>query len=184
MQKEKVPVLTICLLLAALVAFADMPGNKVRSDVKANFKNVSALGNYSLRILDYNDSILITKDTLYTIYASRGVPHQVAVFAVYNNANTDTIFMSEFEQHNFEITFTGVQNNKLIYSTSFSSLENDDTSSSKSNLNESSTAASLKRFWKTNELLIGVSVVALVALIAFFLWRKRKPGRNNIDPVL
>lgn len=170
----------ICLLFITVCVFADMPGNKVRSDVQVNFKNVSALGNYTLQILDYGKILTITQDTLYIIYASRGVPHQIAVFAADKSTNTDTFYLGEFEQRNIEITFTGVQNNKLEYATSFSNIENGDTLHNA----KSTTADALKRFWKTNELLIGVSVVALVALIAFFLWRKRKPRKNNIDPVL
>lgn len=169
-----------CLLFFTAFVFADMPGNKARSNVQANFKNVSTLENYTLQILDYDKTIAITQDTLYTIYASRGVPHQVAVFAVYNNTNTDTLYLSESEQRNIEITFTGVQNNKLVYTTAYSNINSGDTLSNAKN----TTADALKKFWKTNELLIGVSVVALVGLIAFFLWRKRKPERNNIDPVL
>lgn len=180
MTKKSVSVLMICLLFFTVCVFADMPGNKARSDVQANFKNVSTLGDYTLQILDYDKTITITRDTLYTIYASRGVPHQIAIFAAYNKTNTDTFYLGEFEQRNFEITFTGVQNNKLMYTTAFSNIENGDTL----NNAKSTTADALKRFWKTNELLIGVSVVALVALIAFFLWRKRKPRKNNIDPVL
>lgn len=180
MTKKRAPVLMICLLFFTVCAFADMPGNKLRSDVHTNFKNVSSLGNYALQVLDYNGNLTIERDTLYTIYASRGLPHQIAVFAVYNNTNTDTFYLSEFEQRNIEITFTGVQNNKLLYTSAFTQLTNSDTLSNTSN----STTASLKRFWKTNELLIGVSAVALVGLIAFFLWHKRKPGSSNIDPVL
>ena len=180
MTKKRASVLIICLLFFTVCVFADMPGNKVRSDVQANFKNVSTLGDYTLQILDYDKTITITGDTSYTIYASRGVPHQIAIFAVDKNIHTDTFYLGEFEQRNFEITFTGVQNNKLMYTTAFSNIENGDIL----NNAKSTTADALKRFWKTNELLIGVSVVALVALIAFFLWRKRKPRNNNIDPVL
>lgn len=35
-------------------------------------------------------------------------------------------------------------------------------------------SASVKDFWKTNELLIGISLVALTVGIVFFVWRKRK----------
>lgn len=40
----------------------------------------------------------------------------------------------------------------------------------------------LKDFWKTNELLIGLSFVILVGLIIFFVWRKKKS--KNVDLLL
>ncbi len=177
-MKEK-GLLFICLLIISKAVFADMPGNVPRQDVTAKFINISSLGNYTLHVLDYKSDYILTHDTLYNIYASRGVPHNILVYAEHGKSQfTDTFFLSEFEQSDYEITFTGVQNNKLQYGLKSTALQGQNKTDEKGITKE------VKNFWKTNEILIGVSLVALLGLIVFFIWRKKKPGKNNIDPIL
>ena len=176
---KKKQLLFICLLIISKAVFADMPGNKPRQDVTASFINISTLGNYTLHVLDYKSDYILTHDKLHNIYASRGVPHNILVYAEQGNSQfTDTFPLNEFQQSNFEITFTGVQNNKLQYDLKSTALQGQNKTDEKGITEE------VKSFWKTNELLIGVSLVALLGLIVFFIWRKKKPGKNNIDPIL
>ncbi|HRI19310.1 MAG TPA: hypothetical protein PLA68_00085 [Panacibacter sp.] len=56
-----------------------------------------------------------------------------------------------------------------------------DSSGSLKKGNENGITDSLKSFWKTNELIIGISVVVMLVLIIFLIWRRRK---KSIDSVL
>ena len=47
-------------------------------------------------------------------------------------------------------------------------------------INEAGISDTLKSFWKTNELIIGVSVVAIMLLIVFFIRRKKKKGIDSV----
>ncbi|HRH59253.1 MAG TPA: hypothetical protein PL045_01720 [Chitinophagaceae bacterium] len=169
------------LVILQTQAFADLPGNKGRSNVSADFKNVASLGDYQLFIVDEDSVIGLNKDTLYIISGSRGKPHQVIVFAAKGAQKTDSIFLNEYEQENFMISFSGVVNNKLLY----------DMTAVKINSGDSVFAAaappkiSLTGNWsKTTEILLGCATSAILGLIVVFIWRKRSSRKKPIDSVL
>ena len=150
-----------------------MPGNPVRQDVSVKIIGVKTLQPYTIFIQDeYKDSLIkILTDTSYTISASQGAPHGIMIFGSSKSGNTDTIFFDEYGQENGIITFTGVAGNKLLSSiekTAIVSKDTDDTATIKDEVVVNTPHTS-----KLN-LLIGISVSALVALIIFFVIKNKK----------
>lgn len=166
------------MLLFAVTAFADMPGNIRRSDVTVQFINVQSLGKYVLTVLDYDQATAVYSDTTYTIYSSAGVPHMIAVYATDGKTTTDTLYYDEYSQQNYTVTFSGISNQHLQYN----SVETP-VAAANYQSDEPAAAADItsQAFWKRNEVLIGVSFAALCALIVFFIWRRKKKDISNID---
>ena len=53
------------------------------------------------------------------------------------------------------------------------------------NITEKNTGAKeLKRFWKKNEILVGVGSALVFTLIVYAFWRKKKRSLENIDSTL
>ena len=169
------------ILFFGLPASADMPGNTPRSDVTVTIKNVQLLGGYVLHVLDYDKDIIIAHDTVYNIYASRGVPHSIMIWAVQNSSTTDSLFFDEFQQNNYVVELKGVSGKNILYDLKQTPVSTGDAADS---LVNGAADVSLADIWKTNELLIGISFVALLGLIFYFLWRKKKKGKGNIDAAL
>jgi hypothetical protein len=168
----------VLLLFITLSALADMPGNHRRQDIKVVFSNLSALGNYTLHVKDFDTDSIITKDTLYTIFASQGVPHEIMIYASLDTVFTDSIFLSEAEQENVGIAFTGIADNKLLYTTTRTSLAGDNENAGKG---KDGITKSVRQFWKRNEILIGISLVAVLILVVYFFWRKKKTSIGQIE---
>lgn len=169
------------LVILQTQAFADLPGNKGRSNVNADFKNVASLGDYQLFIVDEDSVIGLNKDTVYIITGSRGKPHQVIVFAAKGAQKTDSIFLNEYEQENFTLSFSGVTNNKLQYEMKAAKINSGDTVLAAS----APAKISLTGNWsKTTEILLGFATSAILGLIVIFIWHKRSNRKKSIDSVL
>ena len=169
---------TACLLLLTMTALADMPGNVPRSDVTVTFKQVQTLGKFVLTVVDYDHVITIPNDTTYLIYASAGAPHGILVYATDGTSYSDSLYFEEYEQKNYTITFTGMENLQLQYTSESTTVA---ASPDSPGVSAASTDITSRAFWKRNEVLIGVSFAALCVLIVFFVWRKRKKDISNID---
>lgn len=170
----------IVLLFFGAPARADMPGNTPRSDVTVTINNLQSLGDYVLHVMDYGKDVIIRNDTVYTIYASRGVPHSIIVWATHDSITTDSMFFDEFQQNNYEVNLKGISGKSILYDLKQSPVSNGDAASSATD----AANISLSNILKTNELLIGVSFVALLGLIIYFVWKKKKKGSGNIDAAL
>lgn len=169
------------LFLFLREAKADMPGNTPRSDVTVQFVNVQALGNYVLHIKDYDKDIIITHDTLYTIFASRGAPHNILVYAVMDTVTTEKMMFDEYQQDNYVVDFKGIAGKSMLYDLKQSPVAKGPVTAVS---DKAAVDDSIVQFWKTNELLIGVSFVALISLIIYFVWRKKKKSPEKIDAAL
>lgn len=172
--------LFLTLLFFGWPAKADMPGNTPRSDITVIIGNVQSLGNYVLHIEDYGKDVIVLHDTVYTIYASRGVPHRIFLYATNDSVMTDTLYYDEFQQYNYDLELKGISGTDILYDLKQSPVSKSGNAGSGADAED----ISLANIWKTNELLIGVSFVALVGLIIYFVWKKKKKGPGSIDAAL
>ena len=151
-----------------------MPGNTGWPDIKVNLKNVVALGSYVLQISDkyLQLPIPVPHDTTYLVYGSRGVPHEIIIYAINGNVSTDTLFISDIDQENIDYNFKGVENNRLVFESIRKRIPNAYSDNAEDTENNNS-------FSSQTKILIGVSMVALAALIVWYILRRKKVQTNN-----
>mgnify|MGYP003398710252 CR=1 FL=1 len=155
------------LMFAAL---ADMPGHIYREPVNVQFKNIAAIGEYSLYITDFDSSIEIKTDTTYIISASQGSPHCIFFYAKAKDNYTDTSQLCEYDQQNTIIELRGVDKNKLIFSKISTAIAQDS-----SQRNEGEQIISDESFFaKNTALCISLSIAGLIGLVFLFIYYKRK----------
>lgn len=166
-------------------AKADTPGKKEMHESKVSFQNVKQWSGYSFH---YNfhygdDSGIITADTTLVIPGSGGAPDGFEFWAIKNKTgkSTDTITFYNYYDPDKVIILTGFQGDSIRYSNADLSNANEivtntntDSIANKSLVKE---AAAVKRnhYYKIAAY-SGAALIALAALIWFFLQRRKKQG--------
>ena len=167
----------ICLipLFCFFIANADAPGKRAMSDSKISIKNTSRLSEYNFYWKLEDDSVsMFNRDSTFTIPGSGGRPMNATLWAINKNTNasTDTIFFSNYYEPDYTITIDTVTGNKLLYS-----------KSAVSNGNEGGDFADKDgdgaKVSKSSRIMLfsGISLLALILLIGFFI--RRKNSKNS-----
>jgi hypothetical protein len=169
--------------LAFTTTQADSPGKKQMHDSKVSFQNVKQLAGYTLYYdFHYGDKNgIVTTDTSLVIPSSGGAPDGFICWAINNSTqkSTDTINFRNYYAPDEVVLLSGIKNDSIVYSKLELSNKNEivntkDTSriSNKALVKE---AAAVKRnhYYKITAYIIA-AVIALVALIWYFIKRKKK----------
>lgn len=177
----------IITAVSALFAFtatqADSPGKKQMHDSKVSFQNVQQLAGFTLHYnFDFGDRTgVITADTSLIIPSSGGAPNGLICWAINTSTqkSTDTINFRNYYSPDEVVIFTGIKNDSIVFRKIELSNKNEivNTKDTGSIYNKAlvKEAAAVKRthYYKITAF-IAAAVLALAALIWYFIKRKKK----------
>lgn len=165
------------------LAMADTPGKKEMHASKVTFQNVQQLAGYTFYYhFHYGDAKgLFSSDTTLVIPPSGGAPDGFELWAVNNKTNksTDTVTFSNYYSPDEVIILSGVKNDSLLYSRAGLSNKNEIVSDANTGsitnkaLVKEAEAVKKKHYYKIAAY-SGAALIALAALIWFFVHRRRK----------
>lgn len=172
---------------AFLVVRADSPGKRAMSDSKITFQDVAKLGGYDLVWTRKYDTshIIFHTDTSLILPSSGGAPDAAEVWGINKTTgqNTDTIFFENYYSPDYVIIFDTLTNGKLLYQKRTLSNANETSSSDTSGIANKDLikeAETARTDHNTKITILAVSsVLALTAIIFFFVHRRNKNKRNN-----
>lgn len=172
---------------SALFAFtatqADSPGKKQMHDSKVSFQNVKQLAGYTL-YYDFNygsKTGVIAADTSLIIPPSAGAPDGFVCWAINNSTqkSTDTINFRNYYSPDEVVLLTGIKNDSIVFKKIELSNKNEivntkDTGSiSNKALIQEANALKRNHYYKLTAYIVA-AVAALVALVWYFIKRKKK----------
>jgi len=165
--------ITLLSLFCFSIAIADSPGKKPMYESNISIKNTSRLGDYNFYWSVEGDSARVfSHDTSLTLPGSAGRPMNAILWAVNKktNTSTDTLFFDNYYAPDYIITIDTVAANKLLYSrvTVANNNSNEEVDSSDKESGASSPGKRSRIMF-----LAGISLAALLVLVALFIRRKK-----------
>lgn len=174
MKWFKISIAAFCVFMCCNLLWADMPGNRPRPSVYVHFEGLDSIKDVQLYFqTDYADSVNQLSDTIW-LNGGMGKPDALWVWAINNKTgkSTDTLWFFNDEQHRI-VKFDDFQNNKITYTESAINVTNDEVAASSADDEEPTLIP--KR--KMGKLLLYTSGIAILLLIAFFIWKKRQKNK-------
>jgi plastocyanin len=177
----------VCFVIFANTAFADIPIEMPWPSQTIKFTNLSSLNSHTIHLYDLSLEevyhVKFNSDTTCFFPAHEGPRrNSVVFFALLLNESTDTIFLNKREG-NTEIQFTGIKNNKLQFIKKKLKVDKGFTgaftNTDKEGFNDTESG-----FWKTDKLLYGLSLTALIGLMMYYIFFKRENNRPYSNPVV
>jgi hypothetical protein len=178
-MKRKFAAFVVLFLFSLILTRADMPGNAPRSAMPVSIKGINRLSPYILMgYFSFSDTVFsIASDSTYELPGGYGAPTSIVIFARNGGVTTDSIFIFN-EEKDITVEFSGIRNNKLQYLSITPVTISTDTVQSKTNRFTSADGSTV--WYLRNEMFIGLSLVALVGAIVWFLYRKKKKNLTDV----
>lgn len=165
------------------MAMADSPGKREMHPSKVTFQNIQQLAGYTFYYqFHYSGNTgTFTADTTLIIPPSGGAPDEVQVWAINNKSkkSTDTITFSNYYAPDEVIILSGIKNDSLLYTKAGLSNNNEIVSDTNTGsitnkeLVKEAEAVKKNHYYKIVAY-SGAAVIALTALVWFFIKRKKK----------
>lgn len=162
------------LCLYAFKSNADAPGKRAMSESRISIKNITRLTGYDFywKFGD-NAETMVTEDTSVSLPGSGGAPYNAIFWAINkaSNTSTDTLHFENYYAPDFEVTIDTIVNNKFRYQKK--EIANNNAGGifdgDKNGTGSRST---------TIYVLAGISLLALILLVWFFMKKKNSSQIN------